>query len=294
VLRDVARDVASRMRGHDLVLYGAGLTLYGGIALLPAAVVALRFAGALLGEQWVASHGDRMGAALPGTLGAPRLVTRLVEAGAHLGPLTLLAALLASTLYGEGLRRAFVRLSETRESYVGWRGRLGVLPLLLVTPVMAAAVLALAPTLARLTSQGVGGVALAVYLALVVDWLVLAVPLTYVYRVLSPVPVSWRAAALSAFVTASFVSGFLQGFVLFLALPLDLGVPFGGFTEVGAAVAVAFWLWLLHLLVLVGYQVVLALDRRRNGSGLHRPETMEAAAAEGGVRFASSRAPDRR
>ena len=28
--------------------------------------------------------------------------------------------------------------------------------------------------------------------------------------------------------TASFVSGFIQGFVLFLAIPLDLGLPFGG------------------------------------------------------------------
>lgn len=53
--------------------------------------------------------------------------------------------------------------------------------------------------------------------------------------------------------TASFVSGFIQGFVLFLAIPLDLGLPFGGRVTVGAVVAVALWLWVLHLVVLVGH-----------------------------------------
>lgn len=260
------REVAAGLRRHDLALYAGGLTFYGSIALLPALLVALRIAGLLIGEDRVARLGGRVADALPDALGAPDLVANLIAEGAHLRLLTAVVALLPSTLYGEGLRRAFARMARTDESYTGWRGRAGVVPLLLVTPLMALAVLLSAPTLAHLTDSGHGGTALAVYLALVLDWLVLSVPLSYVYRMLSPADVSWRAAAIGGTVTASFVSGFLQGFVLFLAIPLDLGLPFGGYTAVGAMVAVSLWLWVLHLIVLVGHQLVLVLDRpRRTG-----------------------------
>lgn len=59
--------------------------------------------------------------------------------------------------------------------------------------------------------------------------------------------------------------GFLQGFVLFLALPLDLGAPFGGLTVVGGVVALGFWLFLLHLVVIAGWLFTQALDERRSG-----------------------------
>ena len=62
--------------------------------------------------------------------------------------------------------------------------------------------------------------------------------------------------------TGSFVAGFVQGFVLFLSLPLRLGVPFGGFTEIGGMVAVGLWLYLLHVLVLVGFLLTLRIDAR--------------------------------
>ena len=39
--------------------------------------------------------------------------------------------------------------------------------------------------------------------------------------------VGWPALVAGALFTAACLSGFLQGFVLFLALPLDLGAPFG-------------------------------------------------------------------
>ncbi|WP_235826245.1 hypothetical protein [Candidatus Frankia alpina] len=50
--------------------------------------------------------------------------------------------------------------------------------------------------------------------------------------------------------------------MLFLSFHLDLGLPFGGFRAIGGAVAVGFWLFLLHLIVLVGYSLALRLDER--------------------------------
>ena len=40
--------------------------------------------------------------------------------------------------------------------------------------------------------------------------------------------VRWPALVTGALFTAACLSGFLQGFVLFLSLPLQLGAPFGG------------------------------------------------------------------
>ena len=50
--------------------------------------------------------------------------------------------------------------------------------------------------------------------------------------------------------------------MLFLSLPLDLGAPFGGLDVIGAMVAVGLWLWLLHLIVLVGYSLTQRIDDR--------------------------------
>ena len=61
--------------------------------------------------------------------------------------------------------------------------------------------------------------------------------------------------------TAANVSGFAHGFVLFWSLPLDLGGPFGGLDAVGAIVAVLLWLYVFHLLTLVGYGATLQASR---------------------------------
>jgi membrane protein len=105
------------------------------------------------------------------------------------------------------------------------------------------------------------------------------------------VPLRWPALLSGALFTAACLSGFLQGFVLFLALPLRLGAPFGGLTVVGGVVAIGFWLFLLHVVLLVCWLLTQALDerlgsrRRERGSGELRPR-----AAPGGPRGAGRRA----
>jgi membrane protein len=164
----------------------------------------------------------------------------------------MLACVVAATLYGEGLRRAYSRLAEVDDAAPGLRGRLAVLPMLVAAPLLLLAVLATTPVLNDL-GDGAGGRALGVWLALTVNWLVLAVPLGWSYHVVAPGRLPWRAAWLGGLVTAAFVSGFLQGFVLFLSLPLDFGAPFAGASVVGASIAVLGWLWVLHLVVLIGF-----------------------------------------
>src|SRR5215207_4157896 len=246
------RDTVRALRGHDLALYAAGVTFYAGIALVPTVLVAIWMTGRLVGAERVADLGASLARALPDQVGAPQAVVAVVDAGLRLPVAVALAVLLPASFYGEGLRRAFVSLTDARDTLIGWRGRLLVLPLFVAAPVLLLAVLLITPALARLFAAGGASVLLGIVLAFLTDWVVVSLVLAWVYRVVGPIRPSWLAAAWGAAVTGSFVAGFVQGFVLFLTIPLDLGLPFGGFKFVGGAVAVGLWPYLLHVSVLIG------------------------------------------
>lgn len=269
-LRGLGRETVAALRRHDLLLFGAGVTFYGAVSLIPGLLVSVWLAARLVGEQRVRSLASELSGALPATLGAPEVAESFVLRGLHLTPLTALVAALPASLYGEGLRRAYTALAGVDEPMVGWRGRLTTLPLLAAAPVLLLAVLTMTPLLNDLLGAGTGPTLLGVYLSLNVMWLALSLPLAWTYRVVAPDPPPWRVAVVGGFFTGAFVSGFLQGFVLFLWLPINLATPFGGSVATGAVVAVLLWLWLLHLVVLVGYVATRRLAARGASPGLGR------------------------
>jgi membrane protein len=268
-LGGLLRDTMRLLKGHDLALYAAGVTFYAGIALVPSVLVAVWLSAQLVGDDRMVTLGRELADALPDQLGAPNAVEATVAAGLRLPVVVALAVLIPASFYGEGLRRAFVSLTDVRDTLIGWRGRVAVLPLFVAAPVLLLAVLAVTPTVARLFGEGGASVLLGIVLAFLTDWVVLWFTLTWVYRVVSPVRPGWLASVWGGAVTGSFVAGFVQGFVLFLSLPLKLGLPFGGFVAIGATVAVGLWLYLLHVLVLVGYALTHRIEDR-GGVPWHR------------------------
>ena len=265
----LARSVRSRLRGRDLALIGAGLTFYAGIAVVPLIVLAIALTALLTSPEEVSRLASRLGDVLPAELGAPQALDRLVEAGLQLDVLRGLLALFPMSFYGEGLRRALLRFRDEVEDRTGWRGRLLILPLLLITPLLLYPLLEVGRLLAELQETAgaaarVGGLALGYYSVL----FALTLPLIWGFRVVAAGRLRWRAVVPGALFTAACLSGFLQGFVLFLALPLDLGAPFGGLTVVGGVVAVGLWLFLLLLVGIAGWLTTQALhDRITNGPG---------------------------
>lgn len=249
------------MRGHDLLLYGAGVTFYAALAVVPGLFVAVRLLSVVLGDRRMLGLAHDLSRALPDAVGAPAVALALLRQGIGISWMTVVFAVLPASLYGEGLRRAYAALSGSGDRLIGWRGRLAVLPVLAAAPALLLAILAITPVLSELFSKGIGGVVLGVYVALNVDWVVVSLPLAWTFRIVAPDPPSWRFALAGGFATGAFVAGFLQGFVLFLSLPLDLGAPFGGETAVGAVCAVLLWLWALHIVVLVGWTATLEAVR---------------------------------
>ncbi|MEU0958103.1 YhjD/YihY/BrkB family envelope integrity protein [Micromonospora aurantiaca] len=254
------------VRGRDLSLHAAAITFYGAIAVVPVALLAIWLTGLLAGADRVRRLTGYAIDTLPTEIGAHRAAAALVEAGLGLTPLLALASLLPASLYGEGLRRAFVSVAEPRAesgALVGWRGRLLLLPLLAPAPALLLSILLGLPLTTRLVRQGGWVGALGVVLSFLAVWLVLTPVLIWVFRVVGPASPDWLATVALGSFTAANLSGFLHGFVLFCSLPLDLGVPFGGFDEIGGGVAVLLWLYLFHVIVLSGHSATLAASRWR-------------------------------
>ncbi len=105
---ELTAGVRRRLEGRDLALIAAGLTFYAGIAVVPLLVLAFGLTARLTSPIRVEELGSRLAELLPCELGAPDAVSRLVEAGAGLGLVNGLLAMLPMTFYGEGLRRALL------------------------------------------------------------------------------------------------------------------------------------------------------------------------------------------
>jgi membrane protein len=246
-----------------VALRAAAVTFYGGIAVVPIALLAIWVTGRVAGDDRVRRLTSHTIEALPSAIGAPRALAALIEAGLHLTPMFALASLLPATLYGEGLRREFVSLREPDggDTAVGWKGRLLWVPALVAAPALLLAMFLALPVTSSYWARGGWYAVLAVVLSFLACWLLLTPVVIWVYRYVAPGRPGWRATALIGSFTAANLAGFLHGFVLFCSLPLKLGAPFGGFDQIGGMVAVGLWLYLLHVILLAGYAATRSADR---------------------------------
>jgi membrane protein len=252
------------LRGRDVALHAAAVTFYAGIAVVPVALLAIWVCRLVAGADRIRRLTGHTITALPDAIGAPHALQALIEAGLRLTPGLALASLLPATLYGEGLRRAFLsidRAGGSGERLIGWRGRALWLPLLAASPALLLSLLMALPVTSGLWVRGGWFAVLAIILSFLAAWLVLTPPVVWVYRFVAPSRPSWPAALAVGSFTAANLSGFLHGFVLFCSLPLNLGTPFGGFAAIGGTVAVGLWLYLFHVLLLAGYAATHSADK---------------------------------
>jgi membrane protein len=259
--RSLLGEVGRSFPAGDLALWAAGATFFGILGLVPLALVALRVAAALVGAEAVTEGMRTAVGGLPGGHGTPQALRTLTETALGMSWLQTLVAVFPASLYGEGLRRAFLQLSpHGAERLTGWRGRAGLLPLVVAAPVLVLAVLACAPLVSPLYLRGGSALVLGVVIAFHVVWILVSVALVLVYALVAADRPSRWALLWGGFGTGSFLAGFLQGFLLFLAIPVEWSLPFGGLPVFGAVAALALWLYLIHVLVLVGYRITLVLD----------------------------------
>jgi membrane protein len=257
-------DVVGSTRGHDLALYAAGVTFYAAIGFVPLLLLALYLAGLLVGEGTVRSMADAIAALLPGGPEAGAGIRFLARAGTTLGAAQALAALVPASLYGEGLVRAFDRLARAgRAGRRSLRGRLSSLLIVAVSPGLLLVGLAATEGITSALGDGLGARLLGIYLAFLVGWVSISLLLLLSYRAIAPGALGWRALLWGAFSTGSFLSGTCLGFLLFLSLQIDVGAAYGGSAGLAIAAVGLGWVYLLHVVVLVGYVLTLRLESRQ-------------------------------
>ena len=256
------RDVALATRGHDMALIAAGVTFYATVGLVPLLLLSLFLAGQLMGPDLVQDLADGLAGLLPDELGAREAARFLSSAGTSMSPLAALAALLPASLYGEGLVRAFDRFSERPSPRRSTRGRVGALVVVAMSPVLLIGGMSAASTLTQALGDSVLDRLLGVYFVFLVIWLAITPVLAFAYRGLSIERPGRRALLWGAAGTGSFLSGTCLGFVLFLSLGIDLGGAYGGVRHLGTAAACVGWLFVIHVIVLVGYVTTLRLEDR--------------------------------
>lgn len=260
----LVRDVVRSIRGHDLALYAAGVTFYAAVGVVPLLLLTVYLAGLLVGPDTVRELAGGLAARLPRNLGAQGAAEGLADSGSRLGVGAALASLVPASLYGEGLVRAFDRLSVRGDTgRRTLRGRFGSVVLVIVSPLLLLVGLATTSVLSRTLGDGLGPRLLGIYLAFLVGWLSISVLLVLAYRGLAPERPSPRALAWGALGTAAMLSGTSLGWVLFLGITIPLDRAYGGSTSLAAAAVSLLWLYLLHAMVLLGYVTTLRLSARR-------------------------------
>jgi NADPH:quinone reductase-like Zn-dependent oxidoreductase/uncharacterized BrkB/YihY/UPF0761 family membrane protein len=278
-VRGAAGEVRRTFPGSDVALWAAGATYFGLIGLVPLALVTLWAVGHLVGGDTVTRAMEAGIAGLPGGHGTPQALRTLTHVALSMSWVRALVVLFPASLYGEGLRRAFLQLSGIPDRLTGWRGRAGLLGVAVVAPFLLLAVLATSPLVGPLYARGGWWLVLGIVVAFHVVWVTVSSALVVLFRLVGPGRLGWRALVVGGFSTGAVLAGFLQGFLLFLAIPVEWSAPFGGLPIVGAVSALALWLYLIHLLMLCGYRVTVVLDGLLVGHGPRRARTHGAADA---------------
>jgi membrane protein len=263
--RELASGVQKTFPGSDISLWAAGATFFGIIGIVPLALASLWVVGGLVGHDTVTTVMDAAIGGLPDGHGTPGALRTLTSVALSMSWLQALIVLFPASLYGEGLRRAFVQMSAAPDTLTGWRGRAGLLGVAAVAPFLVLAVLACAPYVGPLYDSGGWSLVWGIVVAFHLVWITVSTALVGVFGLIGPGRISLRALLIGGFSTGAILAGFLQGFVLFLAIPIPWSAPFGGLPIVGAVSALALWLYLLHILVLCGFRVTVALDEVLRG-----------------------------
>lgn len=268
VLRAVTADVRGSLRGRDLVLWAAGLTFYAGLGLVPMLLLALRGAALLFGPAFVLDSARILGGSMPSAHDPTEALVTLAEAAVNASWPVLAAALIPATLYGEGLRRGLGQVAHRPVSkWTGQAGRVGFLPVLVMAPLLLALPLRFTADVAPLYEAGGWSVVWGVVLSFHLDLVPVCVAVALVFAFAGPVTLSVRSAVLSGVAVGAVLTGFLHGFLLFLAIPLDWSIPFGGLPAVGTVAALGLWLFAVHIILLLGYRTTLSVRDVLDRSG---------------------------
>ena len=262
-IRSFFRSIGRSHPVSDLALWAAGLTFFSAIGIVPLVMEAISLAGRIVGTTALRRSMETLLRALPSSHGIGGTVRPLVDSSLELSWTQVAVLLVPTTVYGEGLRRSFLQMSHDHpNATTGWRGRVAFVPVIALTPFIVIILVAAIPFVAPFYEHGGWATAFGVVMAFHITFAMLTVVFAAMFRLVGTVAIPVVPLLIASACTASMNAGFLQGFLLFLAIPISWSAPFHGLPVVGAVTVLLLWLYVLNTLVIVGYRLALVLARR--------------------------------
>ncbi|WP_375497296.1 YhjD/YihY/BrkB family envelope integrity protein [uncultured Jatrophihabitans sp.] len=269
LLREIAGGLRDRARRSDVMVVAAALTCYAAFGLVPLLAIGTRVAAGVYGSSRVVGAAQFLARYVPGALHLDRSVVAFARSASGAPWWTALLALLPVSLYAEGTVRSLERFSRAPERRSrAIRGRT-LTPVLVVLAMLAVVLTAgpLRPLLDDPFGRGLGARLLGVFVAFNLLFFLLFPTLLLVYRLFASTPLRRGPLVAGAFVSASWISGQLLGYLIALRHVGGFDRAFGHYAPAGEVAAFAFLVYLENLVFLLGYLLALVLHERPPRSG---------------------------
>jgi membrane protein len=257
----LVRGTARRAQRSDLTLVAAAMTFYALIGVVPLLVIGVRITASVVGSASVLHTSDALARFLPGSFGVDDGVRALARDAIGLHWWATAVLILPVSLYSEGIVRSLERFSvvpEQRSRVL--RGRLLTGPLLLVAVLAGVIVTTWArPLLHNPFGVGTGSRLLGIFVAFCIGWAGATAVLSLLYRAFATTPISPWALLIAAAAAGSWLAGQSLGYVLVLRIVSGGDAAYGGSRLIAATAAIAFLVYLNHVVFLLGYALALTL-----------------------------------
>jgi membrane protein len=255
-LGKVVRDAGD----EDVLLFASGLAFHALVSVAPMTIAVLWVTSLFLRDSEIQQLATTIGDAAPDGLGAGEALTEVARLGTDIGLPALIVGLWPATAYGAGVRRGFARLAGEEKRLKGLRGR-GLLLVVLLPLFVIGALLGSYLGTTLVEWKGVGHV-LAVVAALGVGFGAGAISIALLYRIFSSKPLSWRSIRHATYWTAGAISAASLLFTLYLTVGANFQEHFAT-SGVAGIVLLGVWLYVSNALLLMGYQLALAYEKRK-------------------------------
>ena len=263
-MREVFGDLRRSAQRSDVMVVAAAMTCYAVFGLVPLMAIGTRVASGLYGAGRVVGAARDLARYLGGPLGVDHAVVGFAQAATTASWWTVLLALLPVSLYTEGTVRSLERFSRAPEQHSRvLRGRL-LTPVLVVlgTVFVVLGSGPLRPLLENPFGRGTGARLLGIFVGFNLLFFAVFGSLLLVYRLFASTPLRRGPLALGAFGAASWISGQLLGYTLALRFVGGFDHAFGTYAPAGRVAALAFLVYLEHLVFVLGYLLALVLHER--------------------------------
>lgn len=245
------------VRSDESLSTAASLAFFALISLPPMMMIALWIAGLVAGDERIRQLGEQLAALAPQDVDADEVIVDVAAVAVTLGWTSVLAALWPATAYGAGLARAFDRLTPTgRRPMDGVRGRVLVVVLIAVLPLVVLCALGIVVFIPQLVGQGLALGLLGIGLAGLATLAILSVLLAVLYNLFSPADVGPRAALRGGAWAAAMITVISTGYALYLRLGANFEERYGS-SAVAVVILLGLWLYLANGALIVGYKTAL-------------------------------------